>query len=72
MICFKLHNQKKRESGTTSSNISSSSTSFSSPRTVSTLALLALDILEPTVGELKNHGAPVPLAGEVGASFLDK
>lgn len=57
----------------TSSNISSSSTSFS-PWTVVGLVLLALDIFEPIVGEATNQfGAPEPLLGEDGsANFLDK
>ena len=58
----------------TSSNISSSSTSFSSPRTVATLALLTLEIFEPIVGEAANQlGAPEPLTGEdAPANFLDR
>ena len=58
----------------TSSNISSSSTSFSS-WTVVTLALLVLDTFEPMVmvGEAKDQfGAPESLTGEVPTNFLDK
>lgn len=49
----------------TSSNISSSSTSFSFPCIVAALALLALDIFEPIVGDVGSQmGATEPLTGE--------
>lgn len=58
----------------TSSNISSSSTSFSSPRTVAKLARLALEILEPIVGEVAyQFGSPTLLIGEEALeSFLER
>ena len=47
--------------------------SSSSPRTVATLALLALEIFEPMVGEAGNQLAgPEPLTGEDELIFLDK
>ena len=54
----------------TSSNISSSSTSFSSKQTV---AKLALDIFDPMVGEAANQlAAPDPLTGDAEPAFLDR